>query len=97
MRDKLNITVRLADLAPMPLQIKMHDEEVIRTAEYNVNQLYKSWSEKFKEKGSEEILAMVAFQFAKLYQMLANRADEASEILEKFEEQLNEILLKTEQ
>jgi hypothetical protein len=37
---------------------------------------------------------MVAFQFAKLYQTLANRENATNDILEKFEENLNEYLLK---
>ena len=94
MRDKLNITIRIADLAPIPLAIDMKDEEVIRNAEYNVNQLWSAWCQKFKDKTSNEVLGMVAFQFAKLYQTLASRENATNDILEKFEENLNEYLLK---
>ncbi len=94
MRDKLNITIRIADLAPIPLAIEMKDEEVIRNAEYNVNQLWSAWCQKFKDKTSNEVLGMVAFQFAKLYQTLSNRENATNDILEKFEEKLNEYLLK---
>ena len=94
MRDKLNITIRIADLAPIPLAIDMKDEEVIRNAEYNVNQLWSACCQKFKDKTSNEVLGMVAFQFAKLYQTLANRENATNDILEKFEENLNEYLLK---
>ena len=94
MRDKLNITIRIADLAPIPLAIDMKDEEVIRNAEYNVNQLWSAWCQKFKDKTSNEVLGMVAIQFAKLYQNLANRENATNDILEKFEENLNEYLLK---
>ena len=94
MRDKLNITIRIADLAPIPLAIDMKDEEVIRNAEYNVNQLWSAWCQKFKDKTSNEVLGMVAIQFAKLYQTLANRENATNDILEKFEENLNEYLLK---
>ena len=96
MKDKLNITIRIADLAPMPLAIEMKDEEVIRTAEYNVNQLWSTWSQRFKDKSSKEVLGMVAFQFAKLYQTLSNRENDTDELLEKFEEKLNQIILNTE-
>ena len=94
MRDKLNITIRIADLAPIPLAIEMKDEEVIRNAEYNVNQLWSAWCQKFKDKTSNEVLGIVAFQFAKLYQTLSNRENATNDILEKFEEKLNEYLLK---
>ena len=39
MNDKLNITIRIANQAPIPLSINRDDEEVIRTAEFNVNKL----------------------------------------------------------
>lgn len=93
MKDKLNITIRIADLAPIPLAIEMKDEEVIRNAEYNVNQLWSAWCQKFKDKTSNEVLGMVAFQFAKLYQTLSNRENETEEVLEKFEEKLNQYIL----
>ncbi len=93
MKDKLNITIRIADLAPIPLAIEMKDEEVIRNAEYNVNQLWSAWCQKFKDKTSNEVLGMVAFQFAKLYQTLSNRENETEEVLEKFEERLNQYIL----
>lgn len=93
MKDKLNITIRIAEAAPIPLAIEMKDEEVIRTAEYNVNQLYAAWKQRFKDKKPDEVLAMVAFQFAKLYQIQANREVSTNELLENFEERLNKFLL----
>ena len=67
MNDKLNITIRIANQAPIPLSINRDDEEVIRTAEFNVNKLWNAWSAKFKNKSSMEVLAMVAFRFAELF------------------------------
>ena len=67
MNDKLNITIRIANQAPIPLVINRQDEEVIRMAEYNVNRLWTSWSTKFKSKSQMEVLSMVAFRFAELF------------------------------
>jgi len=67
MNDKQNITIRITELAPMPLQINRADEEIYRIAEANVNELYGRWRQRYRDKTSKEVLAMVAFQFAKLY------------------------------
>ncbi len=93
MKDKLNITIRIADLPPMSLSILRAEEEVNRTAEYNVNKLFVAWSERFKDKTSNEIMGMVAFQFAKLYQNLAVQTNAMNELLENFEDDLNRLLL----
>jgi len=93
MNDKLNITIRIANQAPIPLSINREDEEVIRTAEYNVNRLWNSWSMKFKSKSSTEVLAMVAFRFAELFFTQSEAAKEAADMVDSFEKRLDAILL----
>ena len=93
MNDKLNITIRIANQAPIPLSIKREDEEVIRTAEYNVNRLWNSWSTKFKSKSSTAVLAMVAFRFAELFFTQNAAVQSAADMLGAFESRLDEILL----
>ncbi|MDE6154039.1 MAG: cell division protein ZapA [Muribaculaceae bacterium] len=66
MKDKLNITIRIANQPPIPLTINRDEEEIIRQAEYNVNRLWSNWSERFNTSPGA-LLAMVAFQFAKLH------------------------------
>lgn len=93
MNDKLNITIRIANQAPIPLSINRDDEEVIRTAEFNVNKLWNAWSGKFKNKSSMEVLAMVAFRFAELFFTQNALAKNAEEALAGFEETLDKILV----
>lgn len=93
MNDKLNITIRIANQAPIPLSISRDDEEVIRTAEFNVNKLWNAWSAKFKNKSSMEVLAMVAFRFAELFFTQNALAKNAEEALAAFEETLDKILV----
>lgn len=93
MNDKLNITIRIANQAPIPLSINRDDEEVIRTAEFNVNKLWNAWSDKFKNKSSMEVLAMVAFRFAELFFTQNALAKNAEEALAGFEETLDKILV----
>ncbi len=89
MTDKLlKISIRIADQPPMPLQIPASQEEIVRRAEVNINELWRKWSamDGFKDKSSAEILAMVTFRFAQLYFTAADtsaRVDEALAGLEK--------------
>lgn len=96
MTDKLNITIRIAGLAPFPLSINRADEELIRNAEYNVNELWRKWCGRFKDRTPQEVMGMVAFQFAKLYFMISAQAASMEEILSDFEKELDNILLKVD-
>lgn len=93
MKDKLNITIRIADQTSIPLQISREDEEVVRTAEYNVNKLWQSWMQRYRDMSSSRVLAMVAFQFAKLYEVMTRTGADAVKKLENFEKELDRILL----
>lgn len=93
MKDKLNITIRIAELPPFALQIDRKEEEVIRNAEYNVNKLWRNWRQRFTDKSSTEVLGMVAFQFAKLFTVFNRQADETAAVLDRFENQLDSLLL----
>ena len=93
MNDKLNITIRIANQAPISLSINREDEEVIRTAEYNLNRLWNSWSTKFKSKSPTEVLAMVAFRFAELFFTQTALTKDTEDALNSFEAKLDEILL----
>lgn len=93
MNDKMNITIRIANQAPIPLVINRQDEEVIRMAEYNVNRLWTSWSTKFKSKSQMEVLSMVAFRFAELFFTQGQAVKASQEVLGRFEEGLDKILL----
>lgn len=93
MKDKQNITIRIANQAPIPLSINREDEELIRMAEYNVNRLWNSWSNRYKTKSPSEVLAMVAFRFAELFFTQDIAVKEAREVFDSFEARLDEILL----
>lgn len=96
MTDKLlNITIRIADHPRIDLRIPQSEEEVVRKAEANINELWRKWSKRddFKDKSPGEILAMVTFRFAQLYfsAEMASRKIEAT--LEGLEKTLDRLLL----
>ena len=90
--DKLNITIRIAGQSPVALKINRADEERVRNAEYQVNRLWSRWLQRFPEKSSTEVLAMVAYQFAELYFTATKVSEEANGVLEKFEVELDKML-----
>jgi len=94
MKDKLNITIRLADQPPIALHgITPEEEEVIREAEYNINRIWKSWSQRFNDKSSSEVLAMVTFRFAQLYFTQIREMDRLDKTLSGFEKTLDRLVI----
>lgn len=91
MKDKLNITIRIADQNPLSLSIKPGEEEYIREAEDAINHLWVTWKERFQA-GSDKVMAMIAFQFAKLYTMQKTREKQALSQLEAAEKHLSRLL-----
>ncbi len=97
MKDKLNITVRLADLPPIAMHgVSLQEEETIRRAEFNINRLWQAWRLKFREKASGEILAMVTLRFAQLYYAHLERLDNLDDLLADFDKELDRALIEIE-
>lgn len=95
MKDKLNIKVKIADLAPLGMVVDLKGEEDVRLAEYYVNHAWRKWMEsKPAEKTSKDVLGMVALHFAKLYVIEQRKNERIDGTLSRFEEQLDDILLK---
>lgn len=91
-QDKLNITIRIAGQSPVALKINRADEERVRNAEYQVNRLWSRWLKRFPDKNANEVLAMVAYQFAELYFSAVKVSEEADKVLEGFETELDRML-----
>ncbi len=65
--NKVKIWIQLADAEnPIALSINPEEEENYRKAEELVNTLWKKWMNRFNAT-SADVLARVAFQFARLY------------------------------
>lgn len=97
MTDKiLNISIRIADQPRMQLRIPASQEEVVRRAEANINELWRKWSamDDFKDKSSSEILAMVTFRFAQLYFSAMEMSDRVDKTLSGLEKSLDKMLFE---
>lgn len=94
MKDKLNITIKVADLAPLGMSVPYEGEEEIRQAEYYVNRAWEKWmAGKPRDKESKDILGMVAIHFTKLYIQEVKKNAGLNATLQRFEEDLDKILL----
>lgn len=74
------------------MTIPADTEEIIRRAESQVNKVWNAWRANFDTKTSKEVLAMVAFQFAKKYYQLREYVDNQQAFVEEFEKELNRLL-----
>ena len=97
MDNKKQIEVRLANCKPIPFMIYEDEEEIAIIAQEDVTHIWKVWRERYsKEKSSFEVMAMVAFQYARLYYTKDAHESNTIELLDNFEKELDSLLLKTE-
>ena len=94
--EKQKIWICLGDVKNVPLSVRRSDIDVYRKAEQSVNKLWGAWKTKFDKLSSEEVMARIAFQFARLYIEANTRNDEVNEILTDFEQKLNYIIVKVQ-
>ncbi|MBR2147687.1 MAG: cell division protein ZapA [Muribaculaceae bacterium] len=93
--NNLNILIRIADVDPIALTIARDEEQGYREAEKLVNTLWNKWIGKFEgDNSSHRVMAMVAFQFARLYSKSYNQNVAVNDYLTTFEKQLDEVVLK---
>ena len=87
--------IRLADVKPIPLSISRDEEPLYRETEKLVNTLWNKWMDRFKNtSNSEEVMARVAFQFARLYAQAYRDNATTNEFFHDFEQKLDEIVVK---
>lgn len=96
MNDKLRVTIKIADAEPIHFDIDRDEEIVYRKAEYHINKLWAEWRQVHKNKSSQEVLARVALAFAELYYRKTDQLENQARMIDRFEQQLDELLLKTD-
>jgi len=90
--NKTKIWIQLADVKVIPLNIEPDEEPKYREAENLVNTLWTRWMNRFNGIAtSQEVLARVAFQFARLYLEMYNQNSMANDFLTEFEKQLDDL------
>ncbi len=95
MKDKLNITIKVANQRPLRMAVSLgEEEEEVRQAEYFVNHVWAQWmDEKAADLSDSDVLAMTEIYFARLYIQEYRKNEEVERHLASFEETLDKILL----
>ena len=93
--EKKNIWIHLADVKPIALNVGTADEPTYREAEKLVNTLWDKWMKRFNDTtSSHEVLARVAFRFARLYMETFQDNTNVNDFLTDFEQRLDELVVK---
>ena len=91
--DKIKMTINIGgELLQLTVPFKRQD--TVRNAENAVRQLYENWRGEWPSRSQNELLAMVAFQFASLYQELIESHRQAFSLAEKCEQTLDKFLIQ---
>ncbi|MBQ0115543.1 MAG: cell division protein ZapA, partial [Bacteroidales bacterium] len=89
-KKKREIWINLADVDAIPLVVNPEDEKSYKDAEKYVNTLWDKYTHLFGENAtSHEVLARVAFRFAKLYLDEFGQNKEVNAYLADFEKELD--------
>ena len=84
--DEFSITVSIAD-RPYHLRIQRKDEEIVRKAAKEINQLTKEFAEIYAYHDNQDLLAMVALNYTTAAMNVENKLSFAqTEILNKLSE-----------
>lgn len=89
--NKVRIRIQLADANQIALSVNPDEEENYRKAEELVNTLWRKWMNRFKD-SSEDVLARVAFQFARLYLEAYGENRQVNEFLTDMDKKLDSLL-----
>ncbi len=90
--NKEKIWIQLADAEkPIALSINPEEEENYRKAEELVNTLWRKWMNRFNGT-SADVLARVAFQFARLYLEAYGENREVNEFLTDLDKKLDALV-----
>ncbi len=89
--NKVKIWIQLADANQIALSINPDEEESYRKAEELVNTLWTKWMNRFNDT-SNDVLARVAFQFARLYLEAYGDNRQVNEFLTDMETRLDALL-----
>lgn len=92
--DNVQITINIAGQR-IPLTVGFDQQNLVRETERSVDDLYEKWRVKFPRKSMQELLTMIAYQYASFYLSLSRRLDDAAREAASLDEELARLLEDT--
>ena len=96
MNDILKIELKIADVEPITLKIDRAEERVYRKAAELINNTWADLRQAHKNKSSHFVLALAALATAEVYYRKSGQIEAQGRMIDDFEKQLDELLLKVE-
>lgn len=93
---KISISLPIANVAPIDVVIPQSMERMMREIAEGVNIMWSRLSVQYPKKKSPDILAMVAFHFAKAYFEIAEEQRQQDELLAEALKKVDDILLRVD-
>lgn len=93
MDKKKEINIRIANMLPFSVSVTdSAEEEVWLEAADRVNHLWLSWTKRFPEKSSEEVLGMVTLRFAQAFVLHSHTENALSYALDDLDREMEKLL-----
>ena len=94
-REKVKMYINIAG-ERIRLTVDYDEQDAVREAESQVVRLFDEWRQMFPKKTVQELLAMIAYQFAMYYMALRHRQDDMLAQLKDFEKNIDIALEETD-
>lgn len=89
--DEIRMTINIAGQR-IPLTVGFDEQNDVRDTERSVGALYDKWRQRFPNKSTQELLAMMTYQYASFYRSLCKRMDAVGDSLAEQSAKLDGIL-----
>ncbi len=87
--------IKIAGMS-IPLTVAFKDQDHVRETETRIAELFDNWRRMFPSKSTEELLAMMTYQYASYYLALSRSRDKMTQELLDFEKVLDKAVLETD-
>lgn len=89
--DDIDIDINIAG-QPLELTVPFNTQEKVRAVEAHIASLYKKWRGLYPRKSRQELMAMLAYQYASYYFSMKEREEDALAKAVKLVESTDKIL-----
>lgn len=93
--DKIKMRIKIAGLN-IPLTVAFKEQDNVRETEARIAELFDNWRRMFPAKSTEELLAMMTYQYASYYLALSRSRDDIAQGIESSIAELDKVLLRTD-